>query len=54
METGTAPEMRNEALQRIQTAILDLNDEYVAENPDIDPMISHIGSFSQGDTGAVP
>jgi multidrug efflux pump subunit AcrB len=53
MESGTAPEVRNAALDRIEQAILDLNDEYVAENPDLPPMISHIGSFSQGDTAAV-
>ncbi|MDH3752058.1 MAG: efflux RND transporter permease subunit, partial [Gammaproteobacteria bacterium] len=53
MENGTSPEARNAALNRIEQAILDLNDEYIAENPDLDPMISHIGSFTRGDTGAV-
>ena len=53
MESGTAPEVRNTALQKIESAILDLNDEYIEENPDLPPMISHIGSFSQGDTGAI-
>ena len=53
MESGTAPEARNEALQKIERAILELNDEYIADNPDMPPMISHIGSFSQGDTGAI-
>ncbi|MGI9200167.1 MAG: efflux RND transporter permease subunit, partial [Woeseiaceae bacterium] len=53
MESGTAPEARNEALQKIELAILELNDEYIADNPDMPPMISHIGSFSQGDTGAI-
>jgi len=53
MESGSPPQARNAALQRIETALLELNDEYNAENPDIDPLISHIGSFSQGDTGAV-
>jgi multidrug efflux pump subunit AcrB len=53
MESGSPPEARNAALDRIETALLELNDEYNAENPDIDPLISHIGSFSQGDTGAV-
>jgi len=53
MESGTAPEVRNAALDRIEQAILDLNDEYIAENPDLDPMISHIGSFTTSDTGAV-
>jgi multidrug efflux pump subunit AcrB len=32
---------------------LDLNREYIAENPDIEPMIAHLGSFSQGETGAI-
>ncbi|NOR66022.1 MAG: hypothetical protein GQ528_01545 [Woeseiaceae bacterium] len=53
MESGTAPAVRNAALDRIEQAILDLNDEYIAENPDLDPMIAHIGSFTTSDTGAV-
>jgi len=53
MESGTPTDVRNAALARIETAILDLNDEYVEENPDLDPMISHIGSFTISDTGAV-
>ncbi len=53
MESGTAPEVRNASLDRIERAILDLNDEYIAENPDLDPMIAHIGSFTTSDTGAV-
>ncbi len=53
MENGTAPEVRNAALDRIEQAILQLNEEYVAENPDLDPMIAHIGSFTTSDTGAV-
>ena len=53
METGTAPEVRNAALDKIEQAILELNEEYIAENPDLDPMIAHIGSFTTSDTGAV-
>ena len=53
MESGTAPAARNSALDRIEKAILDLNEEYILENPDLDPMISHIGSFTTSDTGAV-
>lgn len=53
MESGTAPAIRNAALDKIEQAILDLNDEYIAENPGLDPMISHIGSFTTSDTGAV-
>jgi len=53
MESGAAPEVRNAALDRIEKAILDLNEEYIVENPDLDPMISHIGSFTTSDTGAI-
>ncbi len=53
METGTAPAVRNAALDKVEQAILELNEEYVAENPDLDPMISHIGSFTMSDTSAI-
>ena len=53
MQSGTAPEVRNAALDKIEQAILELNDEYVADNPKLDPMISHIGSFTTSDTGAM-
>ena len=53
MENGTSPEVRNAAVKQIETALLDLNEEYIRENPDIEPMIAHLGSFSQGDTGAI-
>lgn len=53
MEPGTAPEKRNAALDIIEGAILDLNAEYMEENPDLDPMIAHVGSFTTSDTGAV-
>ena len=53
METGTAPAVRNAALDKIEQAILELNEEYVAKNPDLDPMINHIGSFTMSDTSAV-
>ncbi|MDX1498598.1 MAG: efflux RND transporter permease subunit [Woeseiaceae bacterium] len=53
MESGTAPEVRNAALDRVEAAILELNEEYIAANPGLPPMISHIGSFTTSDTGAV-
>jgi multidrug efflux pump subunit AcrB len=53
MQAGTAPEVRNATLQRIETALLDLNAEYTRDNPDLDPMISHVGTFTNGDTGAI-
>jgi multidrug efflux pump subunit AcrB len=53
MQSGTAPEIRNEALDKIESALLMLNEEYILENPELDPMISHVGSFTNGDTGAI-
>jgi multidrug efflux pump subunit AcrB len=53
METGTAPETRNAVLERVESAVRDMNREYVAEHPDTLPMLRHVGAFTQGDTGAV-
>ncbi len=52
MESGTPTDARDAAVARIERAILDLNEEYVRDNPDSIPMISHIGSFSTGETSA--
>ncbi|MEM7431824.1 MAG: efflux RND transporter permease subunit [Pseudomonadota bacterium] len=51
MEGGTAPEVRDQALNRIESSLLDLNAEFLAENPGDDqlPMIRHIGVYSEGD-----
>ena len=53
MESGTAPAARNAAVDRIEGAILAINREYVAENPDSLPVVEHVGVFTRGDTGAV-
>ena len=52
MQSGTAPEVRNAALGKIEAAILELNEEYVRDNPNLDPMIGHVGTFTRGDTAA--
>jgi len=52
MQSGTAPEVRNAALGKIEAAILELNEEYVRDNPGLDPMIGHVGTFTRGDTAA--
>ena len=51
MEDGTAPGVRNRALDRIEQAALDLNAEWLAEHPDDDAPIHHLGVFTTGDTG---
>lgn len=52
MESGTAPEVRDEAVDRLEAAMLDLNEEYVGDNPDQHPLMNHMVIFATGDTGA--
>ncbi len=52
MQSGTSPQVRNEAASRIEQALLDLNEEYTSENPDTLPMIQHMLVFTEGETGA--
>ncbi len=51
MEDGTAPAVRNEVLDQIERAVLDMNADWVAENPGDDAPIHHLGVFTTGDTG---
>ena len=53
MQDGTAPAARNEVLARLERAALELSAERVAEFPDEDPPIRHLGVFTQGDVGGV-
>nr|MDJ0907207.1 efflux RND transporter permease subunit [Woeseiaceae bacterium] len=52
MEAGTSPEVRDAAIDIVESAILDLNAEYIEANPDVEPLINHIVIFTAGDTGA--
>jgi multidrug efflux pump subunit AcrB len=52
MQNGTAPHVRNAAIEQVEGALLELNDEYIRENPDSLPIIQNIGVFTRGDTGA--
>jgi multidrug efflux pump subunit AcrB len=53
MQPGTAPTERDRVLTTLEDTLLEMNSEYVAENPDSLPMLQHIGAFTQGETGAV-
>lgn len=53
MQSGTAPHVRNAAVRRVESALIDLNQEYVDEHPDSLPIIEHFGVFTRGDTGAI-
>jgi multidrug efflux pump subunit AcrB len=52
MQSGTAPHVRNAAVDRVEGALLDLNDEFIRENPDSLPIIKNIGVFTRGEAGA--
>ncbi|MDJ0712369.1 MAG: efflux RND transporter permease subunit [Woeseiaceae bacterium] len=53
MESGTAPAARNAAVDKIEKAILDINDEHARENPESLPVIQYIGLFTRGELGAI-
>ena len=53
MHDGTAPAVRNAALDRLERAILDVNDDYVAANPGVEDPVNHVGVFTQGDTSGI-
>ena len=53
MESGTASAARNAAVDKIESTILDINEEFVRENPDSLPIMQHLGAFTRGDTGAI-
>ena len=51
MYSGTAPAVRDRALELVEQAVFDINDEYIGENPGADDPIDHMVVFTQGDTG---
>ena len=53
MENGTAPAVRDKAISRIENAVFEINQEYVAENPGSDEPIDHFIVFTQGDFGGM-
>ena len=53
MQNGTAPAVRDDALSRVEQAVFDINDEFVAEHPGSDDPIDHLIVFTTGDTGGL-
>lgn len=51
MQNGTAPAVRDDALSRIEQAVFDINDEFIAENPEAGDPIDHLIVFTDGDSG---
>ena len=52
MQSGTAPAARNAAVERIESAIMKVNEDYIRENPDSLPVYEYLGVFTRGETGA--
>ena len=50
MQNGTAPAIRNAAMERLERAIIDINTEYLEAHPGSPEPIDHIGVFTSGDT----
>ncbi len=50
MQSGTAPSVRNSALERIEQSLLQFSSEYSEENPDSVPPVKHVAAFTRGDT----
>jgi multidrug efflux pump subunit AcrB len=53
MHAGSPPAARDAVAGKVQQALLDLNDEYVRDNPDSLPVIRHIGLWTPTDTSAM-
>jgi len=53
MQAGTAPSVRNTAVDKLESTIFEINKELQAQNPDLPAPIKHVMIFTQGDAGAV-
>ena len=52
MHSGTAAHVRDDALNEVEGALLDMNEEWVRDNPDALPIIEYVGAWTTSDTGA--
>ena len=52
MQSGTAPAVRDQAIDQLESTLLGLSEEHGRANPESLPMIQHLGVFTSGDTGA--
>jgi multidrug efflux pump subunit AcrB len=52
MQSGTAPAARNAAVERLESTIMQINEDHMRENPDSLPVYEYLGVFTRGETGA--
>ena len=53
MENGTAPLVRDRALTRIEQSLVDINDDFVAANPESAEPLEHFIVFTESDTSGM-
>ncbi len=53
MQNGTSPEVRNIAMEQLESAILSINDDFRVEYPDEEDPVSHVGAFGRSDNSGV-
>ena len=51
MQNGTPPSVRDVALDKIEQAVFDINEEFIVANPDAEDPVDHLIVFTNGDTG---
>lgn len=51
MQNGTSPNARDAALDKIEGAVFEINEEYLSQNPGADDPVDHLIVFTDGDTG---
>jgi multidrug efflux pump subunit AcrB len=53
MQNGTAPEVRNAAMDRLESAILAINDDFQIDHPGEEDPVNHVGAFRRSDNSGV-
>ncbi len=51
MQNGTPPSVRDVALDKIEQAVFDINEEFIVANPGAEDPVDHLIVFTNGDTG---
>jgi len=53
MQNGSAPEARDAAMARLESAILSINADFLAENPGEEEPVNHVGAFGRDDNTGI-
>lgn len=53
MQNGTSPEVRDIAMDKLESAILGINDEFHLEYPDEEDPVNHVGAFRRSDNTGI-